>query len=405
MHDLTRPLTWQERQRSIQARRKMAEALSRPIAETALGAAAAVQRVSPAVTAASTTSTRVGLAQTAGGVAGTSIARQRSLADALGPSITRIAGSSLVGVQVGSLLGVHESLVKSIGDIGRFGALGQFDSLAKTVNQAVGIGGLHKTVQAMSASVLTNFTRHVDLDRLFRPVMPNLQVLAGSVVRPVFEQVHDTLNLWSRSLGGFDQIGRYLARVPLIAALRARRAALRGHLTVVREFIVDWLEQRASEPMLEATIDALLEDDWVPVDDDLGDVEVIDHLRSRTTDRYTRRHKPIGSTQIVGRRVDSLDRLVPLGSSDERVPLVAVTADPSSRAGQDLAPAAEQRALRALAQFKPDEQKVLLSWEPGLTWPEAAAVAGLSPEVAGRVRRKRKRVVAEMSRRAAQRPA
>jgi hypothetical protein len=61
--------------------------------------------------------------------------------------------------------------------------------------------------------------------------------------------------------------------------------------------------------------------------------------------------------------------------------------------------------LRALAQFKPDEQKVLLSWEPGLTWPEAAAVAGLSPEVAERVRRKRKRVVAEMSRRAAQRPA
>ncbi len=82
-----------------------------------------------------------------------------------------------------------------------------------------------------------------------------------------------------------------------------------------------------------------------------------------------------------------------------------MTADPSSRPAQDVDPADARRARRALAKFKPEEEKVLLSWEPGMTWQEAATAAGLTPDVAERVRRKRKRVAAEEARRLAQRPA
>jgi hypothetical protein len=251
----------------------------------------------------------------------------------------------------------------SLVDIGRFGALGRIDSLSRTLNDSVGAGVLARAVvggvEAVGTSIVRDVAKGLDVNRLLLPAASGVHVLS-SAVRPAFEQVHRALSTWSRAFGSFDQIGRYLARIPLLAALRARRAALRGDLAGVREFIVDWLEGRPSEPMVEATIDALLEDDWVPYDDDLVEVEVIEYLRGRTTDRYTRRHKMIGGTQLLGRRIDSLDRPIPLGPSGDLVPLVALTADPVSRPAQDAAPADEQRVRRALAQFKPDEQTVLL---------------------------------------------
>lgn len=89
------------------------------------------------------------------------------------------------------------------------------------------------------------------------------------------------------------------------------------------------------------------------------------------------------------------------GRSGERVPLVTLTADPSTMM-VDVDPAvSERRAQRALDKFKPEEQQVLLAWEPGMTWQEAADAAGLTPEVAERVRRKRKRVAQEEAKRTA----
>lgn len=342
---------------------------------------------------------QVGLAQTAARAAGTSIVAQRALADAINPSISRLARGGLTGVQIGNLLRIQQSVVAGLAvDLGRLGASAHMESLTNTVKD------VSKMVPWLRASVLADFAKGLDLNPLLLPAMPNFNVLTGAVVRPAFEQVHSTFNAWTRVLG-FNQMGRTLARIPLLAALRARRAALRGDLTTVRDFIAHWLERRPTEPMVEATIDALLEDDWVAYEDHVIEIEVIEHLRARTTDRYTRRYKMVGNTQILGRSVESLDKLVPVGRSGDLLPLVSVTPDPSGRPAQDVAPADEKRALRALAKFKPEEQEVLLSWSPGMTWQEAAAAAGLTPDVAERVRRKRKRVATEEARRLAQRPA
>ncbi len=408
MTETTRDLTREERQRSQQARRQFAEALKRPPAVAALVAAreaAASRVVGSTGTTVAASARRVRLAQTAARAVGTSSAGQWALTAALDPSIGQLARGGVAGVHIGNLLGLQQSVVAGLAvGIGRFGAFSQMQSLTKTVNEATGVSALSKTVQRLGASVLADCAKGPDLNRLLVPAMPNLNVLAGAIVRPAFEQIHETLNAWFRGLGSFDRIGRSLARYPLFAALRARKAALQGDLAAVRDFIIEWLERRPTDPVVQATIDALLEDDWVPDEDDLIDVEVIEHLRLRTTDRFTRRYKLLGETQVLGRRVDSLDRLV-LAPSGDLVPLVAVTADPSSRPAQDLDPADARRARSALAKFKPEEQKVLWSWEPGMTWQEAATAAGLTPDVAERVRRKRKRVAAEEARRLAQRPA
>ncbi len=398
MSETTRELTWQQRQRSQQARRQLAEALKHPPQVSDVEAAQeAVSRVSTRTVGASVR--RAGLTQAAAMTVGATASRL-ALDAAINPSITRLARGGLASLQVGRLLGLEQSVVRGFAvDVGRFGAFAQVDAVTKVVNNAVGVSAMSKAVQGIGASVLGDFAKGLDVNRFFLPAMPSVQLLAGSVVRPAFEEVHRTLNVWSRTFS-FDSFGRSLARIPLVAALRARGAALRGDLAAVREFIVHWLERKPTPPMLEATVDALLEDDWIPYDDDVVTVEVIEHLQ-RQAGRYTRRHKMIGETQIVGRSVDSLDRLVPVGRSGDRLPLVAVTADPSTVQVDGASPESERRALRALDQFKPDEQQVLLAWEPGMTWQEAADAAGLAPEIAERVRRKRKRVAAEEARRAA----
>jgi hypothetical protein len=326
----------------------------------------------------------------------TAAASRRALEAAINPSITRLAQGGLASVHVGGLLGAQRTLFpRFASDIGRISAFSQIDSVTKIATEVIGGGALSKAVQGVGASLATDFFKGLGSHQTLLTELPSVNLFIDSAVRPAFEQVHDILNTWSRGFS-FDSFGRSLARIPLFAALRARRAALRGDLAAVREFIVKWLERRPTEPMVEATIDALLEDDWVPYDDDV-DLEVIEHLQRRAG-RYTRRHKMIGQTQIVGRSVDSLDRLVPVGRSGERVSLVTLTADPST-AIVDVDPLDERRAQRALGQFKPEEQQVLLAWEPGMTWQEAAAAAGLTPEVGERVRRKRKRVAQEAARR------
>lgn len=400
MSETTRELTWQERQRSQRALRQLAEELKRPPQSAAIEAArdAAASRVAASsLSTAATSARRIGEAQDMARVR-TSAASRRALEAAINPSITRLARGGLASVHVGGLLGDKRTLFPCFAsDIGRVSAFSQIDSVTKIAAEAIGGGALSKAVQGVGASLATGFFKGLGSHQLLLTELPSVHLFVGSAVRPAFEQVHDILNTWSRGFS-FDSLGRSLARSPLFAALRARRAALRGDLAAVREFIVNWLERQPTEPMVEATIDALLEDDWVPYDDDAVDPEVIEHLQRRAG-RYTRRHKMIGQTQIVGRSVDSLDRLVPVGRSGERVSLVTLTADPSTAIVVVDVDSLERRAQRALGQFKPEEQQVLLAWEPGMTWQEAAAAAGLTPEVAERVRRKRKRVAQEAARR------
>jgi hypothetical protein len=399
--ETTRELTWQERQRSQQALRQLAEELKRPPQSSAIEAArdAAASRVAASsLSTAATSARRIGEAQDMARVR-TSAASRRALKAAINPSITRLARGGLASVHVGGLIGAQRTLFpRFASDIGRVSAFSQIDSVTKIATEAIGGAALSKAVQGVGASLATDFFKGIGSHQLLLTELPSVHLFVGSAGRPAFEQVHDILNTWSRGFP-FDSFGRSLARIPLFAALRVRRAALRGDLAAVREFIVNWLERQPTEPMVEATIDALLEDDWVPYDDDDAvDLEVIEHLQ-RLAGRYTRRHKMIGQTQIVGRSVDSLDRLVPVGRSGERVSLVTLTADPSTAIIDVDVDSLERRAQRALGQFKPEEQQVLLAWEPGMTWQEAAAAAGLTPEVAERVRRKRKRVAQEAARR------
>ncbi len=401
MSETTRELTRQERQRSQQALRQLAEELKRPPQGSAIEAArdAAASRVAASsLSTAATSARRIGEVRDVARVR-TSAASRRALEAAINPPITRLARGGLASMRVGGLLSAQRTLLpRFANDIGQVSAFSRIDSLTKIATGVIDGGALSKAVQGVGASLTTDFFKGLGSRRLLLTELPSVDLFVKSAVRPAFEQVHDMLNMWSRGFS-FDSIGRSLARIPLFAALRARRAALRGDLAAVREFIVNWLERQPTEPMVEATIDALLEDDWIPYDDDAMDLEIIPHLRQQAG-RYTRRHKMIGQTQIVGRSVDSLDQLVPAGPSGERVSLVTLTADPSTvDVDVDVDSPQRRRAQRALSQFKPEEQQVLLAWEPGMTWQEAAAAAGLTAEVAERVRRKRKRVAQEAARR------
>lgn len=230
---------------------------------------------------------------------------------------------------------------------------------------------------------------------------------ASLITRPwldVTSQIREVLRGWSQTaeiVNGLAHIGRTFARVPVFAALAARSAALRGDLETVVTFIRTWLGRTPSKPVVEATITALLEDEWLP-DGDLVLVEpddVIEHLRSRTTDAHTRAYKWIGSTQIEGRLVTSLDRPVRTASGD----LVLLSDAVASRysvedhAHDDILE--DPRLRRVLALLNPNERKVVMAWHEDITWAEAATEAGFPAEFGETVRRKRASVRAEVRRR------
>ena len=221
----------------------------------------------------------------------------------------------------------------------------------------------------------------------------------GRSALPAVEQIGQVLwrlgRAWDHSV--LPIVGRTLARVPLLAALAARRAALQGDWETVRAFVQHWLDRRPTVPILEAAVEALLDDGWLPESEVLEPVEVIAHLRARTSPEHARRYKWIGDTQIAGRRIDSLDRPVPLPSGD-LVALVEVTPAPLGLQHDD---SINPRLARALPMLKPEEQQVLLAWEPGMTWQQAADACGLPSSFGERVRRKRGRVAAEVQRRLA----
>lgn len=335
---------------------------------------------------------------------------------------------SVVGAGGGYKIGVLDQVVRSIAQAHAQRGLNVMlapviDSIARSqqARTATALAGSFVETQAQQA--VASILRTQDYARLaigqqVAAAVTNLNFLgqrlsvestfaATLISRPWLDatsQIREVLRGWSQTteiINGVLQIGRTLARVPLFAALAARRAALRGDLATVLTFIREWLGRTPSKPVVEATITALLEDDWVP-DGDLVLVEpddVIAHLRSRTTDQHTRRYKMIGHTQIEGRLITSLDRPVRTPSGGVVLLADAVASRYTVEDQADIAVVEDPRLRRVLALLHPDEQQVVLTWHEGITWAEAAQEAGFPKEFGVTVRRKRARIRAEVQRR------
>ena len=194
------------------------------------------------------------------------------------------------------------------------------------------------------------------------------------------------------------------------AALDARDAVVHGDKARVAVFIGRWLHLKPTPAMVEAVSMALLEEGWddtVPDDPDplLGD------LRKRTK-RTKRNLRPVWETQISHQRIGLLGD--PLrtrrGASgavarpDAPKTLLDVLADP--RTPEDLVIARlghDDRLGPILSMLKADERGVVDAYAggDGLSWAEAACMAGAAePAAVGeRVRRKLKRLGAEQQRR------
>lgn len=219
-----------------------------------------------------------------------------------------------------------------------------------------------------------------------------------------FEKVvGGTLRLW-RDLAHEDASRRAWARRALRAALRAKQAAMQGRMDLVRLWILDWLDVRRPQwAHVQAATDALLEPGW-----DIGVLEAVDDpdvagdmldILNRSTRTGTRGWRFINQTQINGRPVAMLDRprLTP-DRTDAGTLLDLVAAKPEP---EDIGWGVEDPRLRhALALLNPNERAVCIAYGgAGLTWEQAAVAAGFPPEFGETVRRKRKRVAAEVTRR------
>lgn len=382
----TRPLTWQERQRHQQTTSELAAALAVPPVQAAM--ADSLRRIGVQVAAAA------GVGE---------VVRRSAMALAASPALhaarTRSIVAEAVAMPALARIAQQQRVLQTAGTVAAFGrlrldgidaAVGAFARAAQQQNSALqvaaGLGDWHRNLFKGLDLGLIGFSRF-GADVAF----------LGRAVQPAVLQIAETLRGFSRmwESAGLQGIGRTLARVPMLAALAARRAALHGDWEALKAFVWHWLDRRPTWPALQAAAEALLDDGWLPESDLLGPGEVIPHLRSAITSEATRRHKLLGDTQLLGRRLDSLDRQVPLpgGGTAAVVDLHVPPGGLQDDSGDD------PRLARALPRFAPDEVRVLQAWAPGMTWSEAAQAAGLPTEFGETVRRKRKRVVGELKRR------
>lgn len=342
------------------------------------------------------------------------------------------AHAQTIGSAIGAGLSHQSKVFAQVGEsVARAHAQRGLDVMLAPVMQSIALSHQARGATAFAASFVQSqahqaaeaIFRTQDLARLaasgqVAAAVANLNVLSQRLaVEPIFaaslitrpwldvtSQIREVLRGWSQAAefaNGFEQMGRTLARFPLFAALAARSAARRGDLPPVLTFIRTWLRRTPTQAVVEATITALLEPDWIS-DDDLVLVEpdaVIEHLRSKTTDAYTRAHKWIGQTQIAGRFVTSLDRPVRAASGDLVLLSDAVASRYTVEEQSHADVVEDPRLRRALALLDPDERKVVLAWHEGITWAEAATEAGFPEAFGETVRRKRARVRAEVRRR------
>jgi len=234
---------------------------------------------------------------------------------------------------------------------------------------------------------------------------PAWNVVSGSAA-PF--KLTDLLGQW-RELALFGTgLLRRLAWDAYAAALDARDAVIHGDKARVAVFVKRWLRLKPTPDMVEAVSMALLDPGWdeaVPDDP----TPLISDLRKRT-ERAKRNLAPIWKTQINHQKIGLLG--APLrtrrGASgavsawDAPETLQDVLADPStpedlviSRVGLD------DRLGPILNMLKPDELGVVRAYADcdGLTWAQAATMAGEAEPAGERVRRKLKRLRDEQERR------
>ena len=197
---------------------------------------------------------------------------------------------------------------------------------------------------------------------------------------------------------------RGLARAAYRAALRARAAVLNGDDGPVAWFIETWLHMRVTPKRVEAVSAALLEEGWaVGIPEDPACL--LTDLRDRTV-RQARVLRPIWETRLNYRAIGSLDHTV-MTSNGTLLTVADLVPDPRTTEDLVLASECEEQRLRlVLGRLKPDELQVtnVYAGRGGLTWTEAARLAGAAdPAATGeRVRRKLKRLGAEHNRRLVQ---
>lgn len=224
--------------------------------------------------------------------------------------------------------------------------------------------------------------------------LPRLDWFRDLVARSLFN--------WRESIQAGLEVARSWGRRALRAALAARDAFVQqGRLDLAEAFVREWLGLKfPSRVHVEAAVDALLEPGWEPVGDDLGwsgGSDLLDDLGRRVA-RATRARRSIGDTQINGRAVAYLDQ--PLradgqgGGATLLDTLATLPADPIEWGFED------RRLNAVLPSLTEDERRVCLVYGgDDVTWHEAALDAGLPAEFGESVRRKRERLVKEMSRR------
>lgn len=178
----------------------------------------------------------------------------------------------------------------------------------------------------------------------------------------------------------------------LMAALRARRAVLRGDVEAIVRFLRQWLGFKRTPPTLvDAASSVLLEEAaWLPTGLE-ADEKLCPRIRKLTIDEH-RNFRFIGDTQLVGRRVDALDR--PVSIADEpsaNVTLVDVTPTPPPPPNMD--DIGDARLLWIIDKLDERERRILrMKGEEKRTWADAAVSCGLAPADGENLRRKVKRL-------------
>ena len=180
--------------------------------------------------------------------------------------------------------------------------------------------------------------------------------------------------------------------------IRRRKAA-------VEEFAVHWIGLGKQTPerrkaILEAVEDVLLSACW-RAPDGVADLALGKRLRSRVH-AEARWHRPIWDNQSRGYTIDLLERPVGRADHGEPVTLAHQLVEPRDpyvlvEGGLD----AQQRLQQIMVLLKPEHRRVVLqrAYGDGLTWQEAALLAGLPAEAGERARRRVRRLSLELQRR------
>lgn len=220
-------------------------------------------------------------------------------------------------------------------------------------------------------------------------VLPNINTFAHDLVSDV---IGDAIRVPLAAM--LDQ-WRDLAKVdfgPANLALRAARAARAAFLNaqegwrdVVLRFARIWLEikGRIDDATLDAVVAVLLDEHLLESTDDT------EHRLRRAYDVERRRHRPIWETRLNRSNIGSLNRQLWLPGG-EQVELSALVQAPDTITAGWVPD--DPRTATLLNGLRLDEQAVVkaryATSDPGMTWEDAAAVCGYSPQVGERARRK-----------------